>query len=714
MTIPSDEERRPLNLNEFRQTLAGKKNKVYWRSLNELANHKDFEELVRQEFPRQAGLLDSLSRRDFLKVLGASLALAGLAACAPRESEKIIPYVKPPDDLVPAKSVYYASAMVQDGFAKGVLIETTMGRPIKVEGLPGHPDSNGATDAFMQASILDLYDPDRVKQVVKQGAPSSWQDFISALGGMIGQGEGLRILTDLVTSPSLNDQMSALLGQFPQAKWVTYSPVGSSNAQSGAAQVFGRPLDAVYNFLSADVILSLDCDFLYSAPGHLRYSRDFIKRHQPVSAGGTMSRLYAVESGVSLTGASADHRLAVKPAQVEAFARALADKLGVSGVSPAGDIPGQDWLDPLVADLRKAGGAALVIAGDRQPAVVHALALAMNKVLGSIGSTVTLVPPIGFTPPEPALTLKQLVDESNGGQVSTLVILSGNPVYASPVDLNFGEAMKKARQSIYLALHADETAAQATWVIPATHYMEMWGDARAFDGTTSLIQPVIEPLYAGKSAYELLAALRGQGDAKGLDIVRPYWQAQLKASNFDRAWQDALSKGMLPNTAFTAEKGRLDISSSAFGPASTAAGQGGLVLVFEPDSTVWDGSFANNAWLQELPKPLTKLTWDNAALLSPQTAAKLGVANEDLVDLKLRGKTVQAPVYLQPGLAEDVIVVSLGYGRKAGGKVLEGTGFNAYAIRSAEAPWFDSGLELVKTGGTYSLAATHEHWTMEN
>lgn len=715
MTTPSDEERRPLSIEAFRQNLAGKQNKLYWRSLNELANHKDFEDLVRQEFPRHASLLDSLNRRDFLKVLGASLALAGLAACAPRQNEKIIPYVKPPEELIPAKSVYYASAMVQDGYAKGVLIETTMGRPIKVEGLPGHPDSQGSTDVFMQASLLDLYDPDRVKQVTNQGTPSTWQDFTSALSGMVGQGEGLRIVTGPVTSPSLAGQLTALLERYPQARWVSYSPVKPVGVQSGAALALGRPLDAVYNFRNADVILSLDCDFLLTEPGHLRYSRDFIQRHQPVSAGGTMSRLYVVESTFSLTGSNADHRLSLKPAQVETFARALAARLGVSGVpAPAGETPGQAWLDPLAADLQRVGAAALVLAGERQPAVVHALALAMNQVLSSIGSTVNLVAPVEFAPPEPTLTLNALVDELNNGQVNTLLILDGNLAYAAPADLSFGEAMKNARQTIYLASHLDETAQQATWVIPAAHYMEMWGDARAFDGTVSLIQPVIEPLYGGKSAYELLAAVLGQADAKGLDLLRQYWQAaQLEGGDFDRAWQDALSRGILPNTAFPAEGGTLDFSGATLG-AAAAAEEDGLVLVFEPDPTIWDGRFANNAWLQELPKPLTKLTWDNAALLSPQTAAKLGVANEDLVELRLRGRSVRAPVVLQPGLAEDVVVVTLGYGRSAGGQTLEGTGFNAYALRSAEAPWFDRGLEVVKTGETYRMAATYEHWTMEN
>ncbi len=714
MTSHSAEEHRPTNLSEFRQSLAKKQNKVYWRSLNELAGRDDFDELVRQEFPRQAGLLDSLNRRDFLKVLGASLALAGLAACAPRETEKIVPYVKPPEQMVPSKSVYYASAMVQDGFAKGVLIETSMGRPIKVEGLPGHPDSRGATDIFMQASLLDLYDPDRLKQVTMQGAASSWEDFLAALGEMVGDGAGLRILTGPVTSPSLAAQIEALLGQYPGAKWVSYSPVGHANARAGAVLAFGQPLSAVYNFQNADVIVSLDCDFLFSEPGHLRYSGDFIQRHQPISAGGTMSRLYVVEPGFSLTGSNADHRLAVRPAQVEAFARALAEKLGIGGAAPTGDVPGQEWLDPLVDDLRRAGAGALVLAGERQPPVVHALAHAMNQALGAFGKTVNLVPGLTFTTAEPVPTLNGLVDELNSGQVNTLVILDGNPAYTAPADLGFGEAMQKAANRVYLGHLADETAALSTWVIPAAHYMEMWGDARAFDGTISLVQPVIEPLYAGKSAYELLAALGGQGDVKGFDLVRQYWQGQLEGDNFDIAWQEALSKGILPNSAVAAENAVPTVSESAFGASQAQPDQSGLAIIFDPDPTLWDGSFANNAWLQELPKSLSKLTWDNAALVGLQTAQKLGLNEEDLVTLTLRGRTVEAPVWVLPGLPEDVVAVSLGYGRTAGGKVLEGTGFNAYALRDSSAPWFDTGLALAKTGGTYKLAATRDHWSMEN
>ncbi|RPI94814.1 MAG: twin-arginine translocation signal domain-containing protein, partial [Chloroflexi bacterium] len=399
MTQDKYPDRKRLDLEEMRQELVGKTGKSYWRSLDELAKSDDFEELVRQEFPRQASLLGSLNRRDFLKVLGASLAMAGLTACAPQANEKILPYTKPPEELVPGRSLYYASAQVHNGYARGVLIETTTGRPIKIEGNPQHPDSQGATDVFMQASILDLYDPERAQAVSNAGAAATWDDFAAAAPAMAQ--DGLRILSGPVTSPSLTAQIQALLDTSPGSVWYQYSPVGRGNTYAGAAMAFGEPFEPLYNFANAEVILSLDCDFLFMEPGHLRYSRDFSARHRPISADGIMSRLYMLEGSSTLTGSNADHRLAVNPAQVEAFARAIAARLGVGVEAPTGEVPGQDWLEPLAADLQRAGAAALVLAGERQPPAVHALAHAMNQALGSIGSTVTLLPPATLNPGDP-------------------------------------------------------------------------------------------------------------------------------------------------------------------------------------------------------------------------------------------------------------------------------------------------------------------------
>jgi molybdopterin-containing oxidoreductase family iron-sulfur binding subunit len=708
---------KPVEQVPLNQPPVSKKGREYWRSLNELAEQKDFESLVKQEFPRQAALLGTLGRRDFLKLMGASLALAGLAACVPQPATKILPYTKPPEELVPGQPVYFASTMVQDGYAKGVLIETTMGRPIKVDGNPKHPVSLGSSDIFMQASLLELYDPDRAKSVTNQGVPKTWQDFVTAINQVmtgLGQGGGLRILTGPVTSPTLNDLLSSLLAKYPQAKWVQYSPLGRANTLAGTALAFGQPYEPLYDFTKADIILSLDSDFLFADPGHLRYSHDFSQRHQPVSSNGTMSRLYVVESSQTLTGSNADHRLPVKPSQVEAFARLVANRLGISvSVPPAGQTPGESWLDALVADLKKAGKSALVLAGERQPAVVHALAYAINQSLGSIGNTVNLIQPVEFKLSSPDTGLQGLVQDLNGGQVDVLVVLDGNPAYSALADLNFADAMKKAGQRIYLGNYLDETAALATWFVPATHYLEMWGDARAFDGTLSLIQPVIEPLYAGKSPYELVAALMSQGDANGYDLLSQYWQAHLKSSHFDQDWRQALSDGLLSGSASLPVTTLPQVKSAAFS-ASPAAPGTGLEIVFAPDDTIWDGRFTNNAWLQELPKPLTKLTWDNAAYLNPATAGRLGFVDNDVVEIKLGGRSVQAPVFIQPGEPDDVVVVTLGYGRQAGGSVLEGTGYNAYTIRTAADPWFASSPDMAKTGKTYPLYATHDHWTMEN
>jgi MoCo/4Fe-4S cofactor protein with predicted Tat translocation signal len=706
------------DLPSLRQQLASKKGKTYWRSLTELANSEAFEQLVRQEFPRQGNLLDTLNRRDFLKVLGASLAMAGLASCAPPPAGTIMPYVRPPEQVVPAQSLYFASTHVLDGYARGVLVETTMGRPIKVDGNPRHPASLGGSDVFMQASLLELYDPERAQQVLNQNTAKTWDDFSAALGGIRGgwgQGERLGFLTGPVTSPTLQSQLQALSEQYPQARWYTFAPLERSNFNAASEQAFGAVYEPVYNFSQADVIVSLDSDFLLTEPGHLRYSREFAQRHQPISANGVMNRLYVIESSLSLTGSNADHRLAVEPAQVGAFANVLAARLGVAGAPrPAGEVPGQAWIDAIADDLQRAGSRALVIAGERQPAAVQALALAMNQALGSVGSTVSFIEPLTFTPLSADTSLARLVADMNGGQIDSLVMLEcSNPVYSAPVDLQFGEALQKMQLSIYHGLYADETAAAATWFVPAAHYLEMWGDARAYDGTTSLIQPVIEPLYNGKSVHELAAALQGQANAKGYDLVRTFWQTQqFGAGSFDFSWRDALSNGLIDGSAAQPAAGIGAVNAAALGAPAAAAE--GFSIVFEADPTIWDGRFANTAWLQETPKPLTKITWDNAAEISPATAQALGVATGDLLQITSGANSLEAAALIVPGMPANVVSLTLGYGRQTGGAVLGGLGFNAYALRESGRTGFITGAQVSKSAGTYELAATNDHWSMEN
>ena len=703
-------EQKPLDLTAIRNRLASEHGKTYWRSLNELTERSDFLDIVKHEFPRQAILLNQLSRRDFLKVLGASLALAGLTACVPQAAGKILPYSNPPEAIVPGKPIYYASAMPKDGYAQGVLVRSEMGRPIKVDGNPRHPVSQGKSELFMQASILDLYDPDRAQKITHQGAVKTWDEFASVLATQ--RGPNLRILSGPITSPSLAHEIKAVLTTFPQAKWHQYSPL-SLTTQAAQIAAFGQSYEVQYHFDKAQVILALDSDFLFREPGSLRYSQDFGARRAPDGSNGPMNRLYVVESSLTLTGSNADHRLAVRSADVEGFARALASRLGINLGAPTSNVPGQNWLNPVAADLQAAKGSSLVIAGERQPASVHAIAHAINLALGAVGNTVVYTDPVQPNPVDQLASLRDLAHDLNNGSVDTLLILEGNPAYTAPADLDFSNLIKKARFSAYLGQYADETASLATWHVPAAHYLELWGDLRAFDGTTSIIQPLIEPLYAGKSPLEVLAVLLGQADAKGYDLLRHYWQGQLTNGSFETTWKQALSDGFVPNTRLAPNAAPPPLNPAILISPSPSLAAGSLEIVFEPDATIWDGQYANNAWLQELPKPLTKLTWDNAVLVSPGTAQRLQLNENDVIRIKLRGREVEAPVFIQPGQADDSLNISLGYGRKQGGKVLDGTGFNAYAIRTSIAPWFDTSVEVSKTGKTYELVTTRDHQSME-
>jgi molybdopterin-containing oxidoreductase family iron-sulfur binding subunit len=701
-----NDETKLTDLSAIRESLAAKHGKTYWRSLNELAETEDFARIVRTEFPRQAQFMDGLDRRDFLKVLGASLAFAGLTACIPQQSGQILPYSQAPESIVPGKPIYFASTMPRSGYGVGVLVRSETGRPIKVDGNPRHPGNNGSSDVFMQASILDLYDPDRASKVSKQGVEKSWQDFAVELTAQ--NGPNLHILTETMTSPSLTDEIHKVLEKFPQGKWHQYSPLHLTNGT--LTEVFGQPLGIQYRFDKAQVILSLDSDFLFREPGSLRYARDFGTSRKP---GKTMSRLYVVESGLSLTGSNADHRLPVRSSDVESFARALANRMGIIVDQSDMNLPGQDWMEALVIDLQSAQGNAIVIPGERQPAIVHAIAQSINQAIGAVNKTVIYTNPVETNPTDQLSSLKDLVQALEAGQVDTLLILGGNPVYTAPADLAFMDAIKKAKFSAYLGTYQDETASLTTWHIPAAHYLEAWGDLKAYDGTTGIIQPLIEPLYNGKSPHEVLAILLGQSSLSGYELVRQYWKEHLPPESFETIWNQALQDGYLPDTMLTQTTQAVTINPELLNQAHEPALDTTLEVVYEPDPTIWDGHYSNNAWLQELPKPITKLTWDNAALISPALAAKYDLKDEDVIHITVRGRGVNAPVIVQPGQADNSITLTLGYGRQAGGKVLEGAGFNAYDIRSSEAPWFDTSAEIRKTGMTFALAITQGHQTME-
>jgi len=705
----------PLDLVQIQAKLDQSPEKRVWRGLEELASTREYRDFLECEFPHDPRAdTHGVSRRSALKLMGASAALAGLTACTKLPVEKIVPYAQQqPEDFVPGKPLYYATAMPLAGYATGLLVESHMGRPTKVEGNPGHPASLGAANVAAQASVLSLYDPDRAQVVIYRGRIGDWSTFLTSMDQhrsdfLALKGTGLRILTGMVTSPSLADQIQSVLAQFPEAKWHQYEPCNRDTVREGAKLAFGEYVNTVYHFDRAEVIVSLDADFLTAGPGAVRYAHDFADKRRVTGPDSAMNRLYVVESTPTVTGGMADHRLPLRACDVEAFARALAEGLGVKTGSPAPSTA--QWIPALVRDLEKHRGASIVLAGEQQPPTVHSLAHAMNDILGNVGKTVDYTMPVEANPVNATASLQALVADMEGGKVETLIILGVNPVYNAPSDLRFRESLLKVRTRIHLSQYEDETAELCHWHIPEAHFLEAWGDARAYDGTISIIQPLIAPLYDGKSAHEILAVLAGQVEVSGHDVVRGYWQRQKPGAGFEQFWQNSLNNGVLADSALAPKPVKLNLTLPSRENAGAAA-SAGMEIVLRPDPTIGDGTFSNNGWLQETPKPLTKLTWDNAALVSPASARKLGVTNGEVVKLADRGRVVEAPIWIVPGHADNSITLHLGYGRRRAGQVGTGRGFNAYLLATAEKPRI-SAVTVEKTGRTYSLITTQHHHIM--
>jgi molybdopterin-containing oxidoreductase family iron-sulfur binding subunit len=717
--------REPIDLAAIRARLEGSSAREYWRSLDELAETREFQQLLDREFPPGASeMRDPVSRRTFLKLMSASLALGGLTGCQfalKQPQEKIVPYVRQPEQVIPGKPLFFATAMTYGGYAMGLIAESHEGRPTKIEGNPDHPASLGSSDIFAQASVLNLYDPDRSANVTNAGNASTWEAFLAAATPAYQEqiartGEGLRILTGTVTSPTLIDQIRTILAGQSNARWYQYEPVGRDNATEGARLAFGEPVNTIYRFNFADVVVSLDADFLSDPGVSVRYAREFAEKRQVRKAKKNTSRVYVAEPMPTTTGFMADHRLAVRSGLVESLARALAVALGVSGVAPGAALSEaqQRWVTAAAADLQASGGRSIVVVGEQQPPAVHAIGHAINAALGNVGRTVTYTDPVEPDAGGQVAGLAELTAELDAGRVEMLIMIDTNPAYTAPADINFAAALPKAALSIHLGQYNDETAALSTWHVNGAHYLEAWSDARAFDGTASIIQPLIAPLYNGKSAHELLAALEGD-QSTGYQIVSRYWEQRGLSADFRTFWPQALNRGVIANTTLPAKNVALsgDLSATAVG----APGDG-LEIVFRADPSLgFDTNFGNNGWLHELPKPFTKMTWDNVALISPNTAAQLELANGDTVDLAFGGRTVNAPVFIQSGHADDVISVTMGYGRTRAGRV--GTpdgqpvGFNANALRTSANLWFGAGLTVTKTGSGYKLASTQSHFAME-
>ncbi len=708
--------RSTLDLAAAQARIAETKGPEFWRSLEELAGSAEFQDMMHREFPKGASeWLDSVSRRGFLKLMGASMALAGMTACTKQPLEPIVPYVKQPEETIPGRPLFYATAFTLGGYASPVLVESHLYRPTKIEGNDQHPASLGGTDIFAQASILGMYDPDRSQTITYLGDVRDAEDFRNAIRGPLSvhkalQGAGIRILTPTISSPTLADQMQGFLKLYPQAKWHVYEPVNRDNVVEGAKLAFGQPVETRYDFSKADVILSLDADFLYAGfPGNTRYIRDFAQRRNPES--GEMSRLYVVESTPSSTGAKADHRAAVRTSEITRAAVMNDSVLSSYAFNKAFD-----------DDLHSHAGSSVIVVGDHLPPEVHALAHIRNAELGNVGKTVFYTDPVNANPINQTESLKDLVADMRGGKVDLLVILGGNPAYDAPADFGFADALRNTKipLRVHLGLYQDETAELCHWHVNEAHYLEAWGDSRAYDGTVSIVQPLIAPLYEGKSANEMVAMLSGQPDATGHEIVQAYWKKQHPAPDFDAFWRKSLHDGWIEGTTFAPKAVAIKdntvqqlqmIAYPAYaeGPKSKE----GIEINFRRDPSIYDGQFSNNGWLQELPKPMTKMTWDNPVLIGPAMADRMGLKTEDLINISLNGKTVTAPVWIQAGHPDNSITVFLGYGRRRAGRAGTGAGFDMYPLRNSATPWFTTGVNITKAGGTYKLATTQGYQTMD-
>ncbi|MRG95500.1 TAT-variant-translocated molybdopterin oxidoreductase [Polyangium spumosum] len=704
--------------------------KNYWRSVDEFEKSPSFAEDLTREFPEGAAEPpQGTSRRSFLTIMGASMALGGLAACR-RPEEVIVPYARAPEEIVPGRPLFFSTAMPLQGSAIGLVVETHEGRPTKIEGNPRHPESLGSTSTFVQASVLDLYDPDRSQSPQEKGEARTWDEassFLRKLGDDAKKknGKGLAVLVEDHRSPTLAAQLDALLKLMPDARVVRYEAFGRDAAEEGAKLAFGKAIVPVYDLGEADVVVSLDADFLLTDGAAVKNARAFTSRRNPENKQKPMNRFYAIESAFSVTGTNADHRMRVQSRKIPAIAFALAQEIASAAKAElpaeiASALGGAPALDPQAAkmvkaianDVAKRNGAVVILVGRKQPAAVHALVNALHRTIGAVGKTVKFVKPLDEVKGGPA-EVAALGKDLQAGAIDTLLVLGGNPVFNAPADVR--DAITKAKTLVHVGTHVDETGKAAAWHLNRAHALESWGDTRAEDGTGAIIQPLIAPMYGGKTDAEILEVLLG-GTRKGYDLVRASWRgAESLVADFERDFRRALHDGLWKDSAFQAETAELDAAKigAAIKAQKAVAPKGDLEVVFEPDFHTWDGRYANNGWLQELPDPMGKLTWGNVASLSPATAKGLGVADGDLVTVSANGASVTLPALVQPGQADGTILLTVGQGRSVVGRVGKNIGVETGVLRTSAAFHVADGASITKAGGVAKLARTQEHFLTE-
>ncbi len=718
-----------LDTQALRDTLAGKTGPAYWKGLTELAQSDAFRDGANHEFADGVDVWEEgPSRRGFLKLAGASMALAGVSGCARQPQEMIVPYIKQPEYFVPGKSMRFATAITRGGYAQGVVATSHDGRPTKIDGNPNHPANLGASDLYTQAEILNLYDPDRLTNITYLNTVRPWESFAEEVakaldGARENRGKGVRLLTPRITSPTLIDQITTLQFDLPGLKWVSYETANHDNAYAGTELAFGQALNATYDLSNANIIISLDADFLQDGPANVRYTRQFADRRDvnDYNDGGEYApnRLYCAEATITITGSNADHRLALTPSKIEAFARALGNALGVNAGDVAADAFGDDQakVEAVIAAIKKDvsdnSGKVAVIAGDHQPAIVHAIAHGIMGASGSIGTTVNYIGAVEAKPGNQTQAFKTLADDMNNGDVDLLIVLGGNPVYDAPADIDFAAAMDKVAMCVFQGLSMNETADHSHWIIPALHELENWSDARAYDGTETVIQPLVYPLYAGRSEHEILSALLGAPEKKSQELVKNFWMGHLgmgeDRGRFEKTWRKILSEGVVAESAAqpVAVTAATDFSGI---PSSAQADK--LEVAFRLDPTIFDGRYGNNGWLQETPKPITKVAWENAVYIAPATAESLELFNDDVVEFTVNDTTVTGPLVVQPGHPLGSVTVHIGYGRTNAGRIAEGIGFDVNALRTTATLWATAGATIKRTGKNERIARTDEHYSM--
>ncbi|MCJ2086643.1 TAT-variant-translocated molybdopterin oxidoreductase [Methylobacterium sp. E-005] len=703
------------DLAALREKLSGGDGPRFWRSLDAVADSPEFRSYLAAEFPSAARLAAAPERRGFLKLMAASFALGGLTACGAGSGRDYeVPYVNQPERIVPGTDLAYASSAVFDGFGNGVLVTTRNGRPLKIEGNPDHPWSRGGTDVLAQASVLGLYDPFRSQAVQHLGRPSSWAAFRAALQAQMpawreNRGERLALLTGPVTSPTLAAQIARLRAAYPALRWHVGAGATRDGLYEGARRAYGRPLETLPQFDRARTIVALDGDFLDLGPGQVGLSRRWIDARRAAYADGRLLALHAAAPTPTLTSAKADHGVVVPAGRLEDLARDLLGMAG-GGAAPGGDDPAARWARGAGTALAGARGAGIVTAGLTASPELHALVHRLNDALGNTGATLRHSEPAAE---QGAGTLDDLAEAMARGTVKALIVLGANPVYEAPGALDFAARMERVPLKIHAGLYYDETGAHADWHLPIAHPLEAWGDVRSLDGTVGLIQPTIAPLYNGRTLPQMLAFLAGGGDAEDARaLVKVRWRGDGEdEAAFEARFSEALRRGFWADSARPTETVALT-QNAAPSPAPIAPA-GGIEVLFRPDPTLWDGTHADLAWLQELPKPLTKVVWENVIAVSPRLAEREGIATGDVLRIEAAGRAIEGPAWILPGQADDTVTLTLGYGRDVPDHLSRGLGYNAGPLRPVGASWRLAGARLTKTGRRSVPVTTQHLGTME-